>query len=133
MTVKDDIQALLNTYIRYWNARDFEGMVGLFTEPAVHVVPGGVESFPDRAALAANLRERFAVMESNGFDHTEIAAIEVRQCSDTTAMVDLRNIARLRADGSALEVFDAVYVCIKQGDDWRLSIAIGCWPNWKTD
>jgi uncharacterized protein (TIGR02246 family) len=133
MTVENEIQTLFDTYLRAWNARDFEGMAGLFTEPAVHVVPGGVVSFPDRAAVAANLKERFAELESNGFDHAEIAAVEVRQCNDATAMVDLRNIARLRADGSALEVIDAVYVCIKQDGNWRLSIAIGCWPNWKAD
>ena len=81
----------------------------------------------------SGLSHAFAELESNGFDHAEIAAVEVRQCNDATAMVDLRNIARLRADGSALEVIDAVYVCIKQDGNWRLSIAIGCWPNWKAD
>lgn len=133
MTVENEIQALFDTYLRAWNARDFEGMAGLFTEPAVHVIPGGVTSFPDRAAVAANLKKRSAEMESNGFDHAKIEAVEVRQCDDATAMVDLRNIARLRADGSALDVLDAIYVCIKQDGNWRLSIAIRCWLNWKDD
>lgn len=133
MTIESEVQTLFDIYLRAWNTRDFEGMAGLFTEPAVHVVPGGVESFSDRAAFAANLKERFAELERNGFDHAEIAAVEVRQCNDSTAMVDLRNIARLRADGSALEVLDAVYLCIKQDGRWRLSIAIGCWPNWRSD
>ncbi len=133
MSVENEIQKLFDTYLRAWNARDIGGMADLFTEPAVHVIPGGVASFPDRAAVAANLEKRFAEMESNGFDHAEIAAVEVRQCDDATAMVDLRHIARLRADGSALDVLDAIYICVKQDGNWRLSIAIRCWPNWKDD
>ena len=86
MIVESEIQTLFDIYLRAWNGRDFEGTVGLFTVPAVHVVQGGVDNSPDRAVLAANLRERFAVMESNGFDHAEIAAVAGRQCNDSTAM-----------------------------------------------
>ena len=133
MTIENEIQTLFDTYLCAWNARDFEGMAALFTEPATYVIPGGTLCLPDRKALIEKLKQRFSDIEKDGFDHTKISSVEVRQCNDTTAMVDLRNIARLRADGSALEVIDAVYVCIKQDGSWRLSIAIGCWPNWKAD
>lgn len=131
MTVQAEIEALVDRYLTAWNARDFDGMATLFTEPTVYMLADRPLCLPDRAALIEVLKKRFAAMEADGFDHTEIAAVRARQCNDTTAMVDLKQVERLRADGSALEVIDAIYVCLKQADGWRFSIAIGCWPNWQ--
>lgn len=131
MSLQTEIEALIATYLTAWNARDFEGMAALFSEPATYIVPGGALSLPDRSTLISKLKEQFAAMEADGFDHTEIASVSARQCNDTTAIVDLRNVARLRADGSVLEIIDAVYVCVLQDGAWRLSVAIGCWPDWR--
>lgn len=131
MSLQSEIEILIATYLTAWNARDFEGMAALFSEPATYVVPGGSLSIPDRSALISKLKDQFAALEADGFDHTEIGSISARQCNDTTAIVDLKGVARLRSDGSALEVIDAVYVCVLQNGAWHLSIAIGCWPDWR--
>ncbi len=131
MTVQTEIQELVEVYRAAWNARDFEGMAALFTEPATYVVPNGTLHIPDRLALIEKLKQQFAGLENNGFNHTEIESVEARQCNETTAMANLKNVARLRADGSAIDVIDAVYVCINQEGCWRLSIAMACWTDWK--
>ena len=133
MTIQTEIQQLVKIYLAAWNARDFEGMAAMFTEPATYVVPGGTAHVPDHPALIAMLKQQFAALESDGFDHTEIASVEARQCNETAAMVDLKNVARLRADGSAIDVIDAVYICVKQEGHWKLSIAMACRTNWKDD
>jgi len=131
MTMQTEIQDLVQVYRTAWNARDFEGMAALFTEPATYVVPSGTLHIPNRLALMEKLKQQFAGLEKDGFDHTEIESVEVHQCNETTAMADLKQVARLRADGSAIDVIDAVYICIKQEGRWRLSIAMACWTNWK--
>ena len=131
MTAESEVKELIATYIERWNARDYEGMASMFTEPVTYVVPGGTNSVPDRAALIEKLKAQFADMESKGFDHTVLDAVETRQCNDTTVIADLKGVARLKADGSPLEIIDAVYICVKKDDGWRMCIAMMCWPNWK--
>lgn len=130
MSTKAQVHDLITTYLAAWNARDYEGMAALFTEPAVYVLPDGPKHMPNRQALIEGLKQQFALLETNGFDHTEIDRIEVRECSGTTAMADMKNVTRLRADGTVLEVIDAVYICIMQEDNWKMSIAMACRPGW---
>lgn len=131
MTFESEIQRLIATYLAAWNARDFEGMAALFTEPATYVVPGGTLHIPDREALIQKLKAQFKALEDDGFDHTEIETVQARQCNETTAFVDLLNLRRLRSDGTSVGEIDSVYVCIRQDGQWRLSIAMACWPGWK--
>ena len=67
----------------------------------------------------------------NGTHLIGIDGIEARQCNDTLAIVYLTHVARLRRDGSAIDVLDAVYVCTLKDGQWKLSTAIGCWPDWR--
>ena len=78
MSAETEVKELIATYIERWNARDYEGMASLFTEPVTYVVPGGTTSVPDRAALIEKLKAQFADMESKGFDHTVLDAVETR-------------------------------------------------------
>lgn len=133
MSTKTQVHDLITTYLTAWNARDYEGMAALFTEPAVYILPDGPKNIPDRAALVESLKQQFAVLEGQGFDHTEIDRIEVRECTGTTAMADMKYVARLRSDGSVLEVIDAVYICILQEGQWKLSIAMACRPGWNDE
>ncbi len=130
MTPETEVNALIKTYLSAWNARDYEGMAALFTEPAVYVLADGPKTLATRADLVQSLMQQFAVLESNGFDHTEIESITVRACTDTTAMADMKTVARIKTDGSVLEVIDAVYICLRQDGQWKLSIAMACRPGW---
>ena len=130
MSTKAKVHDLITTYLAAWNARDYAGMAALFTEPAVYVLPDGPKHIQNRDALVESPKQQFAVLEANGFDHTQIDRIDVRECTDTTGMADMKNVARLRADGSVLEIIDAVYICILQEGAWKLSIAMACRPGW---
>ena len=131
MSAETEVQDLIATYIERWNARDYDGMADMFTEPVTYVVPGGTTSVPNRAALIDKLKAQFADMESKGFDHTVLDGVDTRQCNDTTVIADLKGVARLKADGTPIEVIDAVYICVKQDAGWRMSIAMMCWKDWK--
>ncbi len=130
MTVQSEIKDLISRYLKAWNARDYPGMVALFTEPATYVIPGGTLHLADHAALSAKLKDQFAALEADGFSHTEIRDVTVRSCTDTSAQAELHDVTRLRADGTALDVIDAVYICILQEGRWKLSIAMACTPGW---
>lgn len=133
MSAEIEVQNLIATYIERWNARDFEGMAGMFTEPVTYVVPGGTTSVPNRATLVEKFKAQFADMESKGFDHTVLDSVDARQSNDTTVIADLKGVTRFKADGTVIEVIDAVYICVKQEDVWRMSIAMMCWPNWNSN
>ena len=131
MSVQSDIEALFDRYLTAWNARDFPTMAGYFSEPTVYFFPDGPHPIPDRAALITSFEAVFERLEAENFSHTEIESVKAVQCNDTLAIVDLKNIARLRHDGSAIDRLDAVYVCTLKEGTWQLSTAVGCWPDWR--
>ncbi|MEX0282850.1 MAG: nuclear transport factor 2 family protein [Arenibacterium sp.] len=131
MSVQSEIEALFTAYLTAWNARDFSAMAAFFSEPTVYFFPDGPHPIKDHAALIKTFETVFERLEAEGFSHTEIATVSARQCNDTLAIVDLKNVARLRTDGSAIDVLDAVYVCTLKDGRWQLSTAIGCWPDWR--
>ncbi len=133
MTIQSEIETLFDAYLSAWNSRDFDAMVAFFAEPMVYFLPGKTVVVPDRVALLEMLKGQFADLEREGFSHTEIEEVSARLCNETTAMVDLKNVARLRADGSAVDVLDAVYVCTKQADRWYLGGATVCQPGWNDE
>ena len=128
--VESEIRELVEIYLRAWNARDFEKMASLFSEPITYVVPNGTLHIPNRKALISKLKGQFSELEAEGFDHTEVEEVVVTQCNDTTALVEMRNLRRLRSDSSELEKRDALYICVLQDGVWRLSIAMACWLRW---
>lgn len=125
------IKALIETYRLRWNVRDFDGMAALFTEPAVMVHTDGVRPVVNRAAMATGLRERFAALEADGFDRTEIERVDVELCSATMALGHLVNLRRLRVDNTVIDAIDSIYICVKQLGDWRLSIGAACDLGWR--
>ena len=131
MTDKADIEALFDTYLSRWNARDFPGMASLFTEPAIYMTEAGPLPVATRSELEAMFRKKFDEMDKAGFHHTEIGGISVSQCDATTAFLEMNRVRRLRRDGSAMDELDAIYVCSKTGEGWRLAVVIGAWLDWR--
>ena len=66
MTTQTEIEELIKVYLTAWNARDFEGMAALFTEPATYVIPGGTLHIPDHQTLIEKLKQQFAGLERDG-------------------------------------------------------------------
>ncbi len=131
MPAEEDIKALFGRYMDMWNDRDFAGMAALFTEPTVSVGPDGPTIIPDNAAMAASLKARFDKLEAENFDHTEIEAVDVQVADADTATADLKNVRRLRRDGSAIDELDALYILNRIGGAWKLSVAMAGAPGWR--
>ena len=128
--IQSEISHLIETYILAWNARDFEKMASLFSEPATYIVPTGNQHIPDRTALIAKLRQQFSELEAEHFDHTEIGEVIVTPCNDYAAIAELRNLRRLRADGSEIIAMDALCLCVIQEGTWRLSVVVAGKCGW---
>ena len=133
MSVQSDIEALFDRYLAAWNARDFQAMAACFSEPTVYFFPDGPRPIADREALIASMKTVFDRLEAEDFSHTEIASVTATQCNDTLAIVDLKDVIRLRRDGTAIDHLDALYVCTLIDGHWQLSAAVGCWPDWRSE
>ena len=128
--IEKEISDLVETYLAAWNARDFEKMASLFSEPATYITPNGNLSIPNKAALVSKLREQFVGIDAEGFDRTEIGKIVVTRCNQDSALAELQNLRRLRADGSEIVSMDALYICVLQNGNWRLSVAMAGDRGW---
>jgi len=131
MSDEADIKALFGRYMQMWNDRDFAGMAALFAEPTISIGPDGPMITPNNAAVAASLETRFKRLEAENFDHTEIEAVEVQFADPDTATADLKNVRRLRRDGSAIDELDALYILNRIDGAWKLSVAMAGAPGWR--
>ena len=120
----------IENYRVAWNARDFGKMASLFSEPATYIAPGGNLQIPDKAALISKFRQQFAELEAEGFDHTEIGEVVVTICNEYAALAELRNLRRLKSDGSEIAAIDALYICVLEEGSWRLSVAMAGQCGW---
>ena len=125
-----EITDLIDTYLLAWNARDFEKMVSLFSEPATYIVPSGNLHIPDKAALMSKLRQQFVELEAEDFDRTEIGDVVVTLCSEYAALAELRNLRRLNSNGAEIATIDALYICVLEKGSWRLSVAMAGQCGW---
>ncbi len=128
--IKNEISDLIEIYRVAWNARDFEKMASLFSEPATYITPNGNLSISDKAALIVKFREQFVGLDAEGFDRTEIGEVIVTRCNQVSALVELQNLRRLRSDGSEIASMDALYICVHQQGNWRLSVAMAGDRGW---
>lgn len=126
-----EVEELYARYLEVWNARDFEGVARCFSEPAMFVLPTAAVSLPDRAAVVALLQKVFAGLEANGFSHSTIGGVTARACGEGLAIVDARDVRRLRADGSAIEVIDGHCVLRKEQGAWMFTTVVTCAPGWQ--
>lgn len=126
----EEIEALFRRYLKAWNKRDFETVANCFSEPAYYALPHADIPVPNRTDFVTLLEKVFAALEADGFSHTEIREISARACGEHMALVDAKAIARLRHDGSAIEVIDGHYVARKSDDEWRFTVAVTCDQDW---
>ena len=125
-----EIAKLIETYLFAWNDRDFEKMASLFSVPATYIAPGGNLHIPDKAAVISKLRRQFAELEAEDFDHTEIGEVVVTMCNEYAALAELRDLRRLKSDGSQIAAIDALYICVLDEGSWRLSVAMAGACGW---
>jgi uncharacterized protein (TIGR02246 family) len=128
------IERRIASYIRAWNAQDFDAMAAHFTEPCVFVVAGGTTVMRQRQELAAFLRVNFEALNARGFGHTEIGAIISRQLGPTLALAEVDDIRRFHRDGQLMETLEVQYTLrVDPSAPEGLSIvsALWCEPGWR--
>lgn len=128
---KEEVETLYRRFLSAWNSRDFEGVARCFSEPAFYVLPGVDVPVPNRASFVDLLEKVFANLEADGFSHTEVGKISAQACGEHLAIVDAKAVARLRHDGSSIEVIDGHYIARKFDDAWRFTVAVSCVRGWE--
>lgn len=130
-SLDEGIQTLFDRYLTAWNARDFDAVATCYAEPSFFVLPQASVPVSDKAAMISLLEQIFTGLEADNFSHTEIGAIEARSCEKDIAIVDAKDVKRLRKDGSVLEAIDAHYVARRKDGKWLFTTAVVCAPGWQ--
>ncbi len=130
--ISDEAQNLFSHYLSCWNDRDLDGVAACFDEPSMFILPTGAVALPDRSALVGLLEKVFDGLEQAGFSHTTIGAVEAQLCGDGMAIVDAKDVKRIKKDGSVLETIDGHYVARKTQEGWRFTVAVSCTNGWQT-
>ncbi len=131
MDLHQAARELFATYLKAWNQKDLSAITACFDYPSVFVLPDATVSLPDADALSALLEKIFAGLEADGFGHSTVGSVVARRCNREMAILDARNVARLRKDGSVIEVIDAHYVIKRSGGAARFAVAVVCERGWQ--
>lgn len=99
------------------NAYDAAGMDALMRYPHVRVAMGEVVVYDAPGANPMDLFER--LRKQDRWHHSAWTGIRLVQSSPTKAHYAVQ-YRRYREDGSAIGVYDSLYVFTKQGDDWKI-------------
>lgn len=108
---------VLNRYTEAFERGDLEGVSAHVRFPVTYIGDDTVSSFDRYPFDPARLKAK------TGFDHTRIN-LDVVAVDDKKAHVML-NGTRHRADGSAIEGIEAVYILLNGGDGWKIAAFSG--------
>lgn len=128
---QNEVEELFGKYLIAWNGRDFQGVADCFSEPSFYALPEVDISIPNRGAFVVLLQKVFAGLEAEGFSHTEAGQVSARACAERMAIVDVKSLARLRKDGTLIEMIDAHYIARRSDDGWKFTAAVVCNPGWE--
>jgi len=129
--VQSEAEQLFATYLLHWNAQNFEGVAECYSEPCVFVAPAGTVCLRDRKAFVEFLKALFSGLNENGFSHSTAGSKSAADCGNGTAILDVADVRRLKADGAVLETIDGHYVLKNTPEGWRFTVAVVCEPGWR--
>ncbi|MEO1193997.1 MAG: nuclear transport factor 2 family protein [Pseudomonadota bacterium] len=126
-----DAEEFFDAYLAAWNAQDLVATSGFYAEPSSFVLPETTHALHDANATLGFLEAVFERLNREDFGRSTHGAITVKTCNDGVAVMDVRDIARLRKDGSTIETIDAHYVLRHDHDGgWRIVTAVMCRQGW---
>ncbi|MEP3275672.1 MAG: hypothetical protein ABJN26_08170 [Stappiaceae bacterium] len=131
MDLHQAARELFAGYLKAWNDKDFSAVAACFDYPSVFVLPEATVTLSDEAALIALLERIFSGLEAENFSHSTVGSVVARRCNQEMAILDARNVARLRGDGSVIENIDAHYVIKRREGQARFAVAIVCESGWQ--
>ena len=103
--------------------QDMDAWLACFDVPMVLIAPTGTMAFATHADAAAFFAPQWDALRAAGFHETVAGDVSVQRLADDVALVDA-HFTRRRADGSEMEQLDALYVCRRKGDGWRVAALV---------
>ncbi|MBE9608449.1 DUF6841 family protein [Chitinilyticum piscinae] len=89
MTVPQDLADWLEEYSAAFNALDGDAVAELYVEPCQIVQGGRVAHWPDRAAVAANMRALCAQYRGQGYQQAHAEIRHCRMLGEMNALLDV--------------------------------------------
>lgn len=119
MTVPQDMADWLVEYTAAFNALDGDAVADLYAEPCQIVQGGRVEHWPERAAVAANMRALCAQYREHGYEY---AHAEIRHCREFGEMAALLDVHwRIARSGNLPPwEFNTAYHLLKTAAGWKV-------------
>ena len=114
---KDNRAQVFETYNRYSNAfieSDMETINDCISYPLAYIGADSVKMLDKFPIDPRELKERIGWATSNAFE------IDVVAVSDKKAHVVIRNVRRLRSDGSLIEEATAFYAFKNTNNGWKI-------------
>jgi len=114
---KDNKAQVFETYNRYSNAfieSDMETINDCISYPLAYIGADSVKMLDKFPIDPRELKERIGWATSNAFE------IDVVAVSDKKAHVVIRNVRRLRSDGSLIEEATAFYAFKNTNNGWKI-------------
>lgn len=110
-------ERLLREWMEALNRHDAAGMEACMRFPHVRLAAGKVAVYDAPGSNPMDLFQR--LMREEGWHHSAWTEIRLLQSSPTKAHYAVQ-YARYREDGSAIGVYDSLYVFTAEGDEWKL-------------
>lgn len=114
MSDSDDVRAAFEAYDRAFLASDMDALHHCLLWPCAFLLDGRVQLFDQFPIRPSDLMQR------KGWVSTAGAEIDVIAVSADKAHVALRNVLRLRADGSVIERVSAFYAFTRTPEGWKI-------------
>ncbi|WP_028452696.1 nuclear transport factor 2 family protein [Chitinilyticum aquatile] len=123
MTVPQDLADWLEEYTAAFNALDGDAVADLCAEPCQIVQGGRVEHWPDRAAVAANMRALCTQYRENGYQHAQAAIRDCRVFGAGNALLDI-HWRIVRSGDLPPWTFNTAYQLLNTAGDWRVLLCV---------
>jgi aminoglycoside 6'-N-acetyltransferase I len=121
--LRAEIERFFDRYRSAFDALDGDAVAALYAEPAAIAQSGRVTVWPDRAAVAANMRALCAQYAERGWAGADFGLRELRPQGPDHTFADLRWTLR-RTGTAAPWVFGTAYNLVRTGEGWRVALCI---------
>lgn len=129
---EDDAIEFYEAYLAAWNAQDLTALTGFYYEPGLFVQPGHTLVLGDLDETLGALERVFEKLREDDFGKSTYKSLEVKDCAEGLAVLDVAGIKRWRRDGSLMEEVDCHYVLRHEPEGgWRIAVVVVCRAGWR--
>lgn len=116
---KEDITALVQTYIEAFNRADFEACLQCYRLPFSFITGRGVSVLQHDEEFLTMWRQTHEQLCAAGYSHSVLREVHVRLLDENLALASVL-VARYGTDGAEMEISSGLYTLRKGREGWKL-------------